>query len=102
MKTMKTIPVEFIKNFGPKSKEWLNEIGVFDWNDIDRIGVVEVFVMLKRVNPKISLNMLWALFMGHQGKHWMDITEKEKLELKSELKIYGIHEVTQRIPKKKI
>lgn len=86
-----SVAVEFIKNFGPKSKEWLNEIGVFSWDDIDRMGVIEVFVMLKRINPKISLNMLWALYMGHQGKHWMEISEKEKAELKSELKTYGIH-----------
>lgn len=80
--------LESIKNFGPKSTEWLNEIGVFTWDDIDRIGVIEVYVMLKRVNPKISLNMLWALYMGHQGKHWMEITADEKRTLKQELKFY--------------
>lgn len=82
--------VDSIINLGPKSTEWLNEIGVFSWNDIDQIGVMEVFVRLKRINPKISLNMLWALYMGHQGKHWMDITDKEKQQLKIELQSYGL------------
>jgi DNA transformation protein len=88
-KSSKSDSVESIINFGPKSTEWLNEIGIFTWDDIDRIGVLEVFVRLKRVNPKISLNMLWALYMGHQGKHWNDITPKEKQTLKNELKHYG-------------
>ena len=81
--------VESIINLGPKSTEWLNEIGVFTWDDIDRIGVMEVFVRLKRINPKISLNMLWALYMGHQGKHWMEISEREKQQLKKELQSFG-------------
>lgn len=71
-------PVTHIKNIGPASAKWLHDIGVFSKEDIEALGVIEVFRALRAQKPNISMNMLWALAAGMQGRDWRELTVKEK------------------------
>ena len=74
------IPITHIKFLGPKSARWLAETGIHSKEDIEEIGVVEVYKALKVNKPKgTSLNALWALYFGMNGiEKWGCLSEKEK------------------------
>jgi DNA transformation protein and related proteins len=75
-----------LKNFGPKSAEWLNEIGVYTLEDVEREGVVEVYKRVKDAFPhKVSLNMLWGLQAAVLGIHWNAVPPEMRAELKAQL-----------------
>ena len=51
-----------IKNMGPKTLDWLNHVGVYTLEDVEALGVIEVYRRLKHAYPdKVALNALWGL-----------------------------------------
>lgn len=74
-------PIESLKNLGPKSSQSLREIGICTIGDLRRIGSIEAFVLLKMHGKNFNTVMLWAMEMGLQGRHWLDITPAEKRSL---------------------
>jgi len=50
-----------LKNIGEKTAIWLHEIDVHSAEDIETLGVVEVYRRLKAERPEVSLVALWAL-----------------------------------------
>jgi DNA transformation protein len=50
-----------MKNMGAKTQEWLAEIGVHSLEDVEALGVIEVYRRLKERFPeKVTLNALWG------------------------------------------
>ncbi len=58
-----------LKNLGPKSEKWLNEIGIYSISDIKRIGSVEIYRLLKQNGVAASLNLVYALEGAIIGEH---------------------------------
>ncbi|MGE3802049.1 MAG: TfoX/Sxy family protein [Candidatus Kapaibacterium sp.] len=71
-----------MKNLGPVSLGWLQEIGIVEIDDLRRIGAVPVYLEIKKRHPKASLNLLWGLEGAVQDIHWMEVTAERKRELK--------------------
>ncbi len=71
-------PVENLKNIGPKSAEWLREIGIETYADLERTGDVMTFKILKHHRKGITIVMLYALYASLQGRHWNSLTPDEK------------------------
>ena len=85
--SQKSTKLTDLQNFRPKSTEWLNEIGVYTLEDVEREGVVEVYKRVKDAFPhKVSLNMLWGLQAAVLGIHWNAVPPEMKAELKAQLK----------------
>jgi DNA transformation protein len=74
-----------VKNVGPVSRQWLHEIGVFDLNDLRRVGAVSAFRMIKSIRPRCSLNLLWALEGAVRDENWVTLSESVKEKLKADL-----------------
>jgi DNA transformation protein and related proteins len=74
-----------IKNMGPKSTEWLKEIGIFTVEDVEREGVMEVYLRLKAGRPGISRVMLYALQGAVLNLHWNALPDELKEELLQQL-----------------
>lgn len=74
---------ERILNLGPKSTAWLRAVGLETRADVERVGSVMAFVMVKDAGFGASLNLLYALEAGLQNRHWMSLSEKEKAELRA-------------------
>lgn len=53
-------PIENPRNLGPSSTAWLAAIGVHTKCDLQRLGPVLVYRLVKQRQPKTSLNLLWA------------------------------------------
>lgn len=77
--------ISSLKNLGPKTSQWLRDVGIHTISSLRSIGSVEAFMRLKHGGMRPTLVALWALEMGLQGRHWADITNDEKRRLKAEL-----------------
>ncbi len=71
-----------LKNLGPKSADWLRESGVATVGDLRRLGPVVAYLLVKERRPRASLNLLWALAAGVQGRDWRDLSEAAKSRLR--------------------
>ena len=80
-----TTELSKLKGIGPKTTEWLNDIGVDTLVDLEALGVVEVYKRLKRAYPhKVSLNALYGLQAAVLGIHWNALPLDMKAELRAQ------------------
>jgi len=80
-----TTELSKLKGIGPKTTEWLNDIGVDTLVDLEALGVVEVYKRLKRAYPhKVSLNALYGLQAAILGIHWNALPLDMKAELRAQ------------------
>jgi len=80
-------PIGNLKNLGATSAEWLRAVEIRTIADLERLGAVEAYCLVRRTHPQASLNLLWALAAGLADLDWRDLpaTTKERLlvELRS-------------------
>ncbi|QDV30333.1 hypothetical protein Spb1_22620 [Planctopirus ephydatiae] len=79
------LPIESLRNLGPKSGQWLRKAGITTIAELERLGPVVAFRLVKQHQPKASLNLLWAMAAGLKGKDWRKLTAKEKDRLRKEV-----------------
>jgi hypothetical protein len=78
------LPIESLLNLGPKSGQWLRGVGITTIAELERLGPVVAFRLVKQYQPKASLNLLWAMAAGLKGKDWRELTETTKKRLRKE------------------
>ncbi len=80
------LPIESLLNLGPKSSEWLRDAGINTIAELEQLGPVAAFRLVKDRQPKVSLNLLWALEAGLKGKDWRELPKatKQRLRKKAE------------------
>ncbi len=69
------IPIEALRNIGPKSGLWLREVGISTIVESERLGSFVAYRLVKQRQPKASLNLLWAIVAGLQGIDWRKLGE---------------------------
>ena len=75
-----------MKNMGPKSREWLNSVGIHTLDDVARLGVVEAYRRVKAAYPeKVSLNLLYGLQAALLDLPWNELPPDIKEELKRQV-----------------
>jgi DNA transformation protein len=78
-----------LKGLGPKSEQWLNEIGIYTRDELAEIGAVGAFIRLNNeCSTKPSLNFLYAMVGALENAHWTNIAKTEKARLLMELEGY--------------
>ena len=82
---MADLPIEYLRNLGPKSGEWLREAGITTIAELERLGPVVAYRLVKQHQPKASLNLLWAMAAGLKGMDWRELTEATKKRLRKEV-----------------
>jgi len=70
-----------LRNLGPKSESWLNEIGVFTLADVRRVGSVEICRLLKHQGLPASLNLVYAIEAMLLEIDWRELPPQLKAEL---------------------
>ena len=81
------VPIEELRNIGPKSGAWLRECGICTVEDLRSLGSVAAYQLVARSRRRVSLNLLWALEAGLRDRDWRDLTEEEKLTRRCEFGI---------------
>jgi DNA transformation protein and related proteins len=77
--------IESLRNLGPQSATWLRELGIVTIADLQRVGPVVAYRLVKHHQPSASLNLLWSLAAGLQDRDWRDLSEAAKDRLRQEL-----------------
>ena len=77
--------IESLPNLGPKFSQWLRAAGINTIADLQRLGPVHAYRLVKERQPKASLNLLWAMVAGPKGNDWRKPTEAAKRRLKGSL-----------------
>ena len=57
-------PIESLSNLGPKSGQWLRQAGITTIAELERLGPIVVYRIVKRRQAEASRNLLWALAAG--------------------------------------
>jgi len=55
--------------------------GITSLEQLIRLGSVAAYVQVKRVEPKASLNLLWALEGAISGLHWQIVAKEHRTSL---------------------
>jgi DNA transformation protein and related proteins len=51
-------PIESLPNLGPKSAQWLRDAGITTIAELERLGPVVAYRLVKQSQTKASLNLL--------------------------------------------
>jgi hypothetical protein len=70
-----------LRNLGPRSAAALAAAGIASLAELRRLGAVPAYLRVKRAEPKVSLNLLYALAGALQGCDWRAVQRTQKLEL---------------------
>lgn len=79
-------PIDNLRNLGATSSRWLRDAGIRTVADLQRIGPVRAFQMVKQQYPSATLNLLWALAAGLADLDWRELPQAHKDRLLNELK----------------
>ena len=77
-----------LKNIGRKIAGRLNDIGVFSEDDLRRLGAVGAHRLIRDKHPGETLPVCYYLYAFEgalTGRHWNDIGEERKRQLKSQI-----------------
>lgn len=78
-------PIETLRNLGQASGEALRAAGIRTIGDLQRVGAVAAFQIVKRLRPEVTLTWLWAMAAGLKDLDLRELSEEEKDRLRAEL-----------------
>jgi DNA transformation protein and related proteins len=70
-----------LPNLGAKSAALLSAAGVDSEAELRRLGAVEAYLRVRRVTPRVSLNLLWAIEGALSGLRWQRVAREERTRL---------------------
>ena len=70
-----------LTNLGPKSAQFLHNAGITSQEQLERLGSVRAYSMVKQIEPSASLNLLWALEGAISGLHWCEVAKEHRTSL---------------------
>ena len=80
-------PVSGLRNLGPASAVMLAEVGIHTVAELRAIGAVKAYVRVKAVRSRgASVNLLWSMVAGLDGRGWQDVSAAEKESLIAEVR----------------
>lgn len=80
-----TPPSTRLRNIGPTSSRWLATVGIHTLDDLQQVGVVNAYNLVKAHGYHATLNLLWALQGALMGVHWTKVPGRVKQQLKARL-----------------
>jgi DNA-3-methyladenine glycosylase I len=80
---LRTSALTLLPNLGPASRRWLAAVGVHNRRDLERLGSIDVYRLLKQHGYPASLNLVYAIEGALRGIDWDRLPAKLKKELKT-------------------
>jgi DNA transformation protein len=66
---------------GPVSLRVLHAAGIATRTDLERLGPVRAFIAAKRMEPRVTLNLLWGIAGALTGTHWTKLPAEYRSSL---------------------
>ena len=73
-----------MRNLGPTSAQWLNNVGIFTAADLAHLGSVIAYRIVKEAGFPATLNLLYGLEAALRDIDWRDLDESVKERLRRE------------------
>ena len=81
------LPVTTLRNLGPKSAVMLAEVGIRTIGELRAIGAAKAYVRVKATRSRgASVNLLWSMAAGLDGRGWQEVSTEEKALLLAEVR----------------
>lgn len=71
-----------LKNLGPESSKWLRKVGLYSKADLEKIGPLKAYALLREAGFPASLNLVYALQAMFMDLHWQKLPTEVRDELK--------------------
>jgi DNA transformation protein len=82
MKTQAPVDrIASLPNLGPKSAQMLRAAGIHTLAQLKKHGAVKAYLKVRTIDPRASLNLLWALEAALTGRTWQDVARNDRLRL---------------------
>lgn len=78
-------PVANLRNLGASSAQWLREAGIKNVAELQQLGPVLAYRMVKLQRPEARLSLLWALAAGLRGEDVSELSEENRQQMLAEL-----------------
>ena len=76
-----------LRNLGPKSAVMLAEAGIRTIGELRAAGAAKAYVRVRAVRTRgASVNLLWSLAAGLDGRGWQEVSAGEKELLLAEVR----------------
>lgn len=75
-----------LRNLGGKSEIWLNEIGVYTREDLEKLGSLEIYRILRQREYPASLNLVYAIEAALADTDWRELSPNLKAELRAAIR----------------
>lgn len=82
---MSQFELEKLPNIGEKSAAWLSAIGIKNRRDLEQMGIVPAYCLLKAQGYPVSLNLLYALYGALHDLPWHKVPLETKALLQKEV-----------------
>jgi DNA transformation protein and related proteins len=79
---MADMTLKNMKNLGAKSAALLHQAGVTTPQQLSALGAVEVFCMVRQIDPNATIVLLYALQGALLDIHWNALPEAMKQDLR--------------------
>jgi DNA transformation protein len=81
------LPVTMLRNLGPASAMMLAEVGIRTVGELRTIGAAKAYVRVRAVRTRgASVNLLWSMAAGLNGRGWQEVLAEEKDSLLAEVR----------------
>lgn len=81
------LPVTMLRNLGPASAMMLAEVGIRTIGELRTIGAAKAYVRVRAVRTRgASVNLLWSMAAGLDGRGWQEVSAEEKESLLAEVR----------------
>lgn len=77
-----------LPNIGPITEQWLNELGIYNRQQLQELGAVEVYRRIRSSGANASLNLLYALHGALTNTPWHLLSATTKEHLKRQVGIF--------------
>ncbi len=75
------VAIAEVPNLGPASQAMLAQAGLTRWPQVVALGAVRTYARVKAVQPRASLNLLWALEGALSGRPWQQVAADDRASL---------------------
>ena len=76
-----------LRNLGPASATMLAEVGIRTIGELRAIGAAKAYVRVRAVRTRgASVNLLWSMAAGLDGRGWQEVSAEEKELLLAEVR----------------
>ena len=86
---------------GPVSLRVLRAAGISTRSDLERLGPVRAFMAAKRIEPRVTLNLLWGIAGAMTNTHWTRLSTEYRSSLLLDYDAYLDAERTLAAPSNK-